>query len=282
MTAMRIGDLDVQIIKAGFLRLDGGAMFGVVPRPLWERKIPPDDRNRIGLSMNVGLIRSGGRTILLDTGAGDKFDDKLVDLYGLGPWNLPEALRIRGVSSEEVDVVVNSHLHFDHAGGNTLRDESGALRPTFPNARYIVQAQEWKEAMNAHERNRASYLEENYLPLRESGQLDLVEGEVEVAPGVTTFPLPGHTLGMQGLLLDSGGRTALYLSDCVPTRHHLPLPWVMGYDLYPVVTLETKRRLLPAAAKEGWTVLFEHDPEVPAALLEEVAPLSFRAHPVEI
>jgi glyoxylase-like metal-dependent hydrolase (beta-lactamase superfamily II) len=277
---MRIGDLDVQLIKAGSLRLDGGAMFGVVPRPLWERKIPPDERNRIGLSMNVCLVRSAGKTILLDTGAGEKFDDRFRDLYGLGPWNLPEALRVRGVRPEQVDVVVNTHLHFDHAGGNTVRDPSGALLPTFPNARYVVQFREWEEALAAHERNRASYIEENYMPLREAGQLELVEGDVEVAPGVRTLPLPGHTLGMQGLLLDSGGRTAVYLADCVPTRHHLPLPWIMGYDLYPVLTLETKRRLLPAAAKEGWTVLFEHDGEMPAALLEEERPLSFRAHAV--
>lgn len=278
---MQIGDVEVHLIKAGTARLDGGAMFGVVPRPLWEKKAPPDDRNRIGLSMNVCLVRSAGKTILLDTGAGDKFDDKFRDLYGLGPWNLPGALRVLGVAPERVDVVVNSHLHFDHAGGNTVRDEAGKVRAAFPNARYVVQRTEWEEALAAHERNRASYVEENYLPLRESGQLELVEGAVELAPGVTTFPLPGHTLGMQGLLLDSDGKTALYLADCVPTRHHLPLPWIMGYDLYPVVTLETKKRLLPVAAKEGWTLLFEHDPEVPAAVLEEVKPYSFLAHPVE-
>ena len=276
---MRLGSITLDMIPTGALRLDGGAMFGVVPRVLWEKKMPPDELNRIGLAMNVALVRAGGRNVLLDTGAGDKDDQKFRDQYGLGEPTLLPALRALGLEPEDIHVVVNSHLHFDHAGGNTRRDADGAIRPVFPNARYLVQRREFEEAMAPNERNKASYLRENYGPLFDSGHLELLDGEAEVAPGVRTLALPGHTLGMQGLMVESEGEAALFLADCVPTSHHVPIPWVMAYDLHPLVTLETKKRVLPEAAKEGWVLLFEHDPQIPAARIEEVKPLTFRLVP---
>jgi glyoxylase-like metal-dependent hydrolase (beta-lactamase superfamily II) len=279
---MRIGDISVHVLDAGPISLDGGAMFGVVPRVLWEKKMPPDALNRIRMCMNVLLVRSAGVNLLLDTGAGDKEDGRFNEQYGLAAPSLDTALAAHGLAREDVHVVVNTHLHFDHAGGNTIRDASGDLLPAFPNAEYIVQRTEFDEATAAHERNRASYFPENYLPLVESGQMSLIEGEREVAPGVWTYPLPGHTLGLQGLFMDSRRERGLYLTDCVPTSHHVPIPWIMAYDLHPVVTLETKKRVLPQAAREGWTLFFEHDPAVRAARLEEGKPGHFTPVPVEI
>lgn len=278
---MKIGDIEVHSLSAGTLRLDGGSMFGVVPRVLWEKKAPPDERHRILLDTRVLLVRAGEVNLLVDTGVGPKEDAKFRETYAVAPWRLLDALAERGLSPGDIHVVVNTHLHFDHAGGNTRLGEGNRVEAAFPNAVYVVQRKEWEEARAAHERNRASYLPWNYEPLFEEGRLRLAEGEEEVAPGVILKPLPGHTLGMQGVLLCSRGETALYLGDLIPTRHHVPLPWIMAYDLHPTLTLETKRALLPAAAREGWTLFFEHDPEVPAARLEETRPLVFAVHPVE-
>lgn len=277
---MQIGDIRVDIIPAGPLLLDGGAMFGVVPRTLWEKTLPPDGRNRITMSMNVLLVRAGGENLLLDTGAGDKEDDKFHRIYGLQASTLAPGLAALGLAPEDIHVVVNTHLHFDHAGGNTLRTPEGRIIPAFPKARYLVQRQEFEDAMESNERNRASYFPENYKPLADSGQMEFLTGETEVMEGVRAIPLPGHTLGMQGLFLESQGQRALYLADCVPTHHHVPLPWIMAYDLYPMTTLETKKRILPQAAREGWTLFFEHDPEVPAGRIEETQPLTFAVSPV--
>ncbi len=280
--SMRIGNIEVDVLNTGPILLDGGAMFGVVPRVLWEKKMPPDGQNRIAMSMNVLLVRAGGKNLLLDTGAGDKEDDKFRRLYGLSAPALLPGLGALGLQPEDIHVVVNTHLHFDHAGGNTLRNPDGELVPTFPKAQYLVQRREFEEAMAAHERNRASYFPENYLPLADSGQMEFLEGEAEILPGVRTYPLPGHTLGMQGLFIESEGERALYLADCAPTTHHLPIPWIMAYDLYPVITLETKKRVLPQAAREGWTLFFEHDPHVQAARIEESKPHSYSVHPVDL
>jgi glyoxylase-like metal-dependent hydrolase (beta-lactamase superfamily II) len=279
---MLIGDISVHVLDAGPISLDGGAMFGVVPRVLWEKKMPPDALNRIRMCMNVLLVRSAGVNLLLDTGAGDKEDGRFNEQYGLGAPSLDTALAAHGLARKDIHVVVNTHLHFDHAGGNTIRDASGGLQPSFPNAEYIVQRAELGEAMAAHERNRASYFPENYVPLVESGQMALIEGEREVAPGVWTYPLPGHTLGLQGLFVASRRERGLCLTDCVPTSHHVPLPWIMAYDLHPVMTLETKKRVLPQAAREGWTLFFEHDPAVRAAKLEHGKPGHFTPVPVEL
>ncbi|MGA3293104.1 MAG: MBL fold metallo-hydrolase [Candidatus Acidiferrales bacterium] len=265
---MKLGDLEFHIIVAGRVLLDGGAMFGVIPRPLWEKKMTPDARNRITLSMNSLLIHAGGKHILVETGAGDKMNSKLRDIYGLDAPRLLDGLRGYDLRPEDIDIVVNTHLHFDHCGGNT-RLEKGEVVPTFPNARYIVQRGEYDHAMHPNERDRASYFPENYAPIESAGMFSLLEGDQMIAPGVELVRVPGHTADMQCVKLTGGGKTAFLFADLVPTTVHLPLPWIMGYDLYPMTTLENKKRWIPVAVQEGWLALFAHDARVPAAYLRD-------------
>lgn len=265
---MRLGDIEFHIVCAGHVMLDGGAMFGVIPRTLWEKKIAPDARNRITLAMNCLLIRAGGKRILVETGAGDKWDPKLRDIYALEPSRLVNGLREYDLRPEDIDVVVNTHLHFDHCGGNTFLDKDKVL-PVFPNARYVVQSGEFEHAKNPNERDRASYFDENYVPLESAGMLSLVEGDHTIVPGVELVVVPGHTAHMQCLKLTGGGKTAFFFADLIPTTAHLPLPWIMGYDLYPMTTLENKKRWVPRVIREGWLALFGHDARVPAAHLRE-------------
>ncbi|HJY87770.1 MAG TPA: MBL fold metallo-hydrolase, partial [Candidatus Acidoferrales bacterium] len=251
------------------IRLDGGAMFGVVPRPLWERKMLPDERNRVRLAMNSLLIRSAGKWTVVETGAGDKWEAKRRDLYGLeGKPRLPDQILSRGLRLEEIDLIINTHLHFDHCGWNT-RIVEGKLVPTFPNARYVVQRGELEHAKHPTERDRASYLPDNFAPVEAGGQWWLLEGDREVAPGIELLRVPGHTRDMQCVRLSGGGKTAFFFADLVPTTAHLPWPWIMAYDLYPLTTLENKKRWIPQVAREGWLALFGHDNEVPAAYLRE-------------
>ena len=260
-----LGDVKVHVLSDGAFALDGGAMFGVVPRVVWEKSDPPDEKNRVSLGLNVALVESAGKRILVDTGMGDKWGEKETRMYRLDrSATLLGSLRARGVSPEDVDIVVNTHLHFDHAGGNT-RLVDGKAVPTFPRARYVVQKGEWEDATHPHERNRASYRDENFVPLAESGQLETVEGEVEIAPGVRVVPVGGHTAHHQMVVIEGGGRTLAIPTDLLPTTSHLPLPFVMGYDLFPVGTMEAKRRLLDRAARGNWLLLFYHDPRVPLA-----------------
>jgi glyoxylase-like metal-dependent hydrolase (beta-lactamase superfamily II) len=265
---MKLGELELHIIVAGHVLLDGGAMFGVIPRPLWEKKMAPDARNRITLAMNCLLIRAGGKLILVETGAGDKTTTKFRDIYGLETPRLLDGLRKHDVRPEDVDIVVNTHLHFDHCGGNT-RVEKDKVFPVFPKARYIVQRGEFDHAMNPSERDRASYFAENYGPVADAGAFSFLEGDEAIAPGVQLVRVPGHTADMQCVKLTGGGKTAFFLADLVPTTAHLPLAWIMGYDLYPMTTLENKKRWIPAAVEEGWLALFAHDAKIPAAYLRE-------------
>jgi glyoxylase-like metal-dependent hydrolase (beta-lactamase superfamily II) len=266
---MKFGDLEIFILNDGYFRLDGGAMFGVVPRPLWEKKCPPDARNRIRLAMNCVLVRTAGQWVLIETGAGDKLEPKLRDIYDLhGEPRLLEQLAAHGVQPADVDLVIDTHLHFDHCGWNT-RIENGRAVPTFPNARYVVQRGELEHARQPNERDRASYFNDNYLPVQEAGQFWLVDGECELAPGISVVCVPGHNRDMQCVRLTSGGRTAFCFVDLVPTTAHVPFPWIMGYDLYPLTTLENKRKWIPQAAREGWLCIFTHDANVPAAYLRE-------------
>lgn len=261
----QLGGWRIHAIQAGGQRLDGGAMFGVVPKTLWERRIAPDERNRIQLGMRCLLIEHEIGPVLIDTGAGNKESDKFYDIYGIenrgtpGPTYLEDGLRQLGFGVEDIVLVLNSHLHFDHAGGNTTRDPDGTVRATFPNARYVVQSGEYAYATHTNERTAASYFAPNFVPLRESGVLDLVDGEREIITGIRAIPTPGHTPHHQGLLIESNGERAFYIADLVPTTSHLPLPWIMGYDVEPLVTLETKRRILKRAVDEDWLVVFEHD-----------------------
>ncbi len=263
---MKLGDLEFHIVSAGNVLFDGGAMFGVIPKPMWEKKMPADARNRITLSMNCLVIRAGGKRILVETGAGDKMSPKLRDIYGLDGPLLLDGLRALDLRPEDIDLVINTHLHFDHCGGNT-RIEQDQVIPTFPNARYLVQVGELDHAMHPTVRDRASYLPENFAPVGAAGLLHPLEGEHIVMPGVELIRVPGHTEHMQCVKLSGGDKVAFFFADLVPTTAHLPLPWIMGYDLFPMTTLENKKRWIPEAMREGWIALFAHDPKIPAAYL---------------
>lgn len=266
---MHLGDMEVRHLHAGNFALDGGAMFGVVPKPLWEKKSPPDERNRIRLAANSLLVRASGKIILIETGNGTKWDAKLRDIYAVQPGDpLREALAATGVRPSEVDIVINTHLHFDHAGGNT-RIENGRAVPAFSNAVYYVQLEELEHAAHPTERDRASYFEENFQPMTDSGQWRLLDGDGEVLPGISVQRIPGHNAGIQAVKLTGGGKTLVFVADLIPTRHHVALPWIMAYDLYPMQTLETKRRWLADIISNQWMVVFGHDPDCAAATLCE-------------
>ncbi|MGZ8844234.1 MAG: MBL fold metallo-hydrolase [Pyrinomonadaceae bacterium] len=260
---MLFGDYRVEIIPDCEFRLDGGAMFGVVPRNLWSKVAPPDDQNRIRMNMNCLFIEAGNERILIDTGIGDKWSEKHRAMYGIDRRrSLDESLKlIAGVSSDDITMVINTHLHFDHAGGNTRLDESANAVPAFPNARYFVSRAEYEHAEAPTDRDRASYFADNWRPLKETGQIELKDSEYEVVPGLRMETHSGHNRSMQCPRLERDGQTLFGFADLVPTRAHVPFAWVMGYDLYPVETVEAKKRLLPQAAREDWTCLFYHDPE---------------------
>ena len=269
MRSLSIGRLELLPLSDGHFALDGGAMFGVVPKLLWERRARPDSRNRIRMGLRPLLVR-GERLLLIDAGVGDKLDAKAADIYAFDrERHLDHALAGAGVSPADIDIVLATHLHFDHAGGFTVRDAGGRAAPRFPNARYIVRRGEWDDARQPHERNRASYFDENYVPLAQSGQLELVDDDVEIRPGVRVRRTGGHTQHHQIVMLESEGRTAVFLADLIPMVAHLPLPWIMGYDLYPVDTLQFKRAFLKEAVEREYLVLFEHDPEVAAGYLRD-------------
>ena len=268
---MQFGDYRVEIVPDTEFRLDGGAMFGVIPRTLWSTVFPPDDHNRIRLNMNCVYIEAGPEHILIETGIGEKWSPKHREMYGITrERGLADSLRaIAEVEPEDITIVINTHLHFDHAGGNTTLNDSGKAIPAFPNARYFVTRAELEHAENPTERDRASYLPDNWLPLIETGQLDAKPPEYEVVPGLEMETHAGHNRSMQCWRLTRDGKTIFGFADLVPTRAHVSFPWIMGYDLYPVETLESKKKLLPQAAHEGWGCLFYHDPEQPLSRLVE-------------
>jgi glyoxylase-like metal-dependent hydrolase (beta-lactamase superfamily II) len=248
-------------------------MFGVVPKPLWERRIAPDERNRIPLGMRCLLIEHDDGLVLIDTGAGNKENAKFHDIYGLenagalnnegvARTNLEDAIIAAGHRVADVKLVINTHLHFDHAGGDTYIDSAGAVRASFPNAKYVVQKGEHHWAMHTNERTAASYFQRNWEPVREAGRFELIEGEREIVPGISVIMTPGHVPFHQSVLIHGGSEIACFLGDVCPTSAHLPLPWIMGYDVEPLVTMESKRTLLKRAEAEKWLVVFEHDPTV--------------------
>jgi glyoxylase-like metal-dependent hydrolase (beta-lactamase superfamily II) len=260
---MKFGDYRVEVVPDCEFRLDGGAMFGVVPRNLWSRVAPPDEQNRIRMNMNCLFIEAGHERILVDTGIGEKWSDKHRAMYAIDrKRSFGDSLKsVAGVSPAEITIVINTHLHFDHAGGNTRVDDSGQAVPAFPNARYFVSRAEYQHAEAPTERDRASYLPDNWRPLRVRGQLELKDPDYEVVPGVRMETHAGHNRSMQCLRLTQNGQTLFGFADLVPTRAHVPFAWVMGYDLYPVETVEAKKKLIPQAAHENWICLFYHDPE---------------------
>jgi glyoxylase-like metal-dependent hydrolase (beta-lactamase superfamily II) len=266
----QLGALRIHAIQAGGQRLDGGAMFGVVPKVLWQRRIPADERNRIQLGMRCLLIEHPDGLVLVDTGVGNKEDAKFLDIYGVEhrPDDTPadetaleSGLRALGFASGDVRHVINTHLHFDHAGGNTRRTSDGSVVPTFANATYHVQRGEYEYATHTNERTGASYFPPNFEPVRVRDQWRLWDGDDEVLSGIEVRLTPGHVPHHQSVVVRSAGEVACFLGDVVPTAHHLPLPWIMGYDVEPLVTLETKRWLLAEAEREQWLMIFEHDAE---------------------
>jgi glyoxylase-like metal-dependent hydrolase (beta-lactamase superfamily II) len=270
-----LGEFRMHALDGGSQKLDGGAMFGVVPKPLWQKRIAADDRNRIPLAMRCLLVETSDALVLIDNGVGNKENQKFRDIYGIEndaegdrPTRLDDAIAAAGFAIDDIDIVIDTHLHFDHAGGNTYVDGDGRVHLSFPQAKYIVQRGEWEWAHSRNERISASYLPHNFDPVEAAGRFEFVDGEAEIVPGVGVLPTPGHTPHHQSVIMRSEGRTACYLADIVPTSAHLPLPWIMGYDVEPLVSLETKRTLLATAKREEWLLVFEHDPVVAWGHLE--------------
>jgi glyoxylase-like metal-dependent hydrolase (beta-lactamase superfamily II) len=266
--SLQLGRLELRPVLDGYFALDGGAMFGVVPKTLWSRVASPDDRNRIRMAMRPWLVTGGGRHVLIDAGCGDKQDAKFADIYGFDrARHLDHSLADAGLTAEDIGFVVASHLHFDHAGGFTRRDADGRVVPRFPNARVSIRRGEWDDAMHPNERTRASYFRENYEPLVQAGVVEFVESDGEVAPGMTVRRTGGHTMHHEIVRIESEGKVAIFAADLLPTAAHVPLPYIMGYDQYPMDTLAFKRAFLDEAVDREYLILFEHDPEIAAGYL---------------
>jgi glyoxylase-like metal-dependent hydrolase (beta-lactamase superfamily II) len=264
-----VGDLELVALYDGFFRVDGGSMFGVVPRPLWAVKMPPDARNRVTLAMRPLVVR-GVRTMLIGAGMGDKENDEFLDIYGVDRTrHLDQALADAGLSPEDIDIVLATDLHFDHAGGFTTRDRSGRVRPRFPRARYVARRGEWEDATRPHERSRAAYLPDNFLPLADAGVLQLVDDDQTIMPGVKVQRTGGHTMHHQIVWIDSGGQRAVYAADLIPTTAHLPDAWIVGFDLFPMDTLNAKKAFIREVLGTETLVVFEHDPVIAAGRIAE-------------
>jgi glyoxylase-like metal-dependent hydrolase (beta-lactamase superfamily II) len=259
----------LSIVSGGTFWLDGGAMFGIVPKVLWNRLNPADEFNRIELSLNCLLIKTPTENILVDTGVGENLSDKFKELYRVErDFGLIKALEKIDVKPGDINFVINTHLHFDHCGGNTIKRAEKFL-PTFPRAKYIIQKQEWLDATNPNERTKASYLKENFIPIEEAGQLLLVDDEHEVTTGIRVMVTNGHTRGHQSVVIESDGKKAFYCGDLIPTTSHIKIPYIMGYDLFPLEIMERKKEIIKKALQEHWLLIFEHDPKIPFAHLIE-------------
>jgi len=264
---MKLGQFEIDILSDGTLALDGGQMFGVVPKALWERKLPADSRNRVRLALNCLLVRTPTQKVLIETGIGDKFEPKFTDIYGIEkPTTLLVELEKRGLRPDDIDIVINTHLHFDHCGWNT-RLENGRLVPTFSRARYFIQKDEWEHALHPTVRDRVSYRPDFFQPA--GCQTEFLQGNHEIVPGIRVEVLPGHTRDMQCVWIESEGECACFVGDLVPTRAHLPYPWIMAFDLYPLETLAQRQRLFPELAARNVLVILPHDIEAPCVRLRE-------------
>jgi len=294
MHRLTLGDFELSIFSDGTYPLDGGAFFGVIPKVMWSRRVEADHRNYVTTGLNSLLIRTGKQTVLVETGMGNKLSDRMVKFYGQ-PAKLLDNLSAAGIAPEDIDVVINTHLHFDHCGWNTVRDKSGKIVPTFPRAKYYAPEGEWQYARHPSERDVISYLPDNYDPLVASGQMTLLKGGEEIVPGISVKTFPGHTASMVGVMVQSGGlpsgakapgstaafgtaeavplpirtpATACYISDLIPTTAHIDISWGMAFDLYPLETIESRKRYYAQAIPEKWLTVFTHDPKTPWAYVE--------------
>jgi len=268
MHRLTLGDFELSVFSDGTYPLDGGAFFGVVPKVMWSRKVAADDKNYVTAGLNTLVIRTGKQTVLVETGMGNKLSSRMAKFYGQ-PAGLLNDLATGGVAPEDVDIVINSHLHFDHCGWNTVRDSNGKFVATFPRAKYYAPEGEWHYARHPSERDSISFISENYDPLVESGQMTLLKGGEEIVPGISVKTFPGHTEHMQAVIVRSQGKTACYISDLMPTSAHIDLTWGMGFDLYPLQTIESKKQYYAQAVPEKWLTVFTHDPKTPWAYVEK-------------
>ena len=275
---LTLGDFELTVFSDGTYFLDGGNFFGVVPKVLWEKKMKPDERNRVPVGLNSLLIRDGKHTVLVETGIGNKLNQRMAKVF-VPQAKLMENLAAAQVAPEDIDVVINTHLHFDHCGWNTVRQGEQVVA-TFPKAQYYVQEGEWRHGSHQHERDRVSYISENYDPLIQAGKMRLLQGDQEILPGISVKVYPGHTRHMQAVMLKSQGRRACYISDLIPTTAHLDITWVMAFDLFPLETIESRKRVYEYALPEKWLMIFTHDPVTPWAYLESPEPGKIVAVPV--
>ena len=266
MHRLTLGDFELTIVSDGTYYLDGGAFFGIIPKVMWERKVKADEKNRVVTGLNSVLIRGGKKTVLIETGIGNKVPEKMAKIYAPQA-KLLENLHAAGAAPEDIDLVINTHLHFDHCGWNTVR-AGERVRATFPNAKYYVQEGEWRHGVEQHIRDRVSYISDNYDPLIKNGQMELLNGGREIVPGISVKVYPGHTRHMQAVMIESGGQKACYISDLIPTAAHLDIVWVMSYDLFPLDTIENKQRFYDEAVPQKWLVIFTHDHFTPWAYIE--------------
>ena len=280
---MKLGVFEIYPVTDGRFRLDGGAMFGVVPKTLWQKCCPADELNRIPLSLTCLIIQAHGKNVLVDTGLGDKEDAKFQSMFAVERTpTLQQSLKQHGLSRDDIHLVVNTHLHFDHAGGNTVTNGNGAFVPAFPKAGYYVQRGEYEDAASANERTRASYRRDNFTPIAQQNQWEFLQGETELLPGITAVVTSGHTRHHQSVKVESEGGVAFFLGDLIPTISHLPLPYIMGYDLNPVQTLDTKRWVLDRAFEENWLLIFEHDPLIQAGHIRKDGEGKYRLQEVAL
>jgi glyoxylase-like metal-dependent hydrolase (beta-lactamase superfamily II) len=263
----KLGKFDLISVRDGLHKYDGGAMFGVVPKTMWEKKMSADEKNRVTFGLNSIVVRTGKHTVLIETGIGNKLTPKMASIFGM-PAGLMDNLKAAGISPTEIDIVINSHLHFDHCGWNTVRND-GKVVPTFPNATYYAQEVEWKHGRMQFERDAISYISDNYDPLVESGQMKLINGDQEIVPGISARVYRGHTESMQAIMVHSEGETACYIADLIPTVAHLDLAWVMAFDLEPLVTIESKKQFYAEAVPGNWLTMFTHDPKTAWVYLEK-------------
>jgi len=265
MRRTTLGDFELTVVSDGTYFLDGGAFFGVVPKTMWSKKVTPDEQNRLDAGLNSLLVRTGKKNILIETGIGNKLSEKMVQIYKQ-PAKLLDNLHAAGVAPEDIDIVINTHLHFDHCGWNTVR-RGDRVVATFPNAKYYVQEKEWEHGRLQLERDAISYMSPNYDPLLETGQMVLLNGDLELSPGISVKVFPGHTANMQAVIIESGGgnekKTACYISDLIPTSAHLDLTWVMAFDLFPLETIESRKKYYAQAIPERWLTVFTHDDQTP-------------------